>query len=318
MKHVFILNPIAGKKQPALKLKPQLEAFFEAHPMDHEFYVTSCAGEATEIARRVAAEGPARFYACGGDGTVLETLNGMWDMPGAELACIPCGSGNDFLRFMPDEERFRLPVALIGGTARPVDLIRCNDRLSLNICSMGMDATVADRMVHYKRWPLVSGPMAYNIAVVRTFCGPIGQQLHIEIDTENGKVERDGEYLFALAANGQYYGGGYHGSPMSQPNDGVLEFILVKDLNHLQVLRFLGTYKRGEHLPLPCCESFRGTRMHVTSAKPAVVTADGECFSTTDVEFSIVPNAVSFVYPAAEDDDLLKIYEKSEIFQIGT
>ncbi|MBR2406122.1 MAG: YegS/Rv2252/BmrU family lipid kinase [Clostridia bacterium] len=314
MKHIFILNPAAGKHRAALEVQPKAEAFFESHPMEHAFFITSHPGEATEIARRECARGETRVYACGGDGTVLEVLNGIGEHSHAELACVPCGSGNDFLRFLPNEELFHDPAALICGEARPVDIIRCDDHLSLNMCSMGMDANVADRMVRYKHLPLVSGSMAYNLAVARTFFGKLGQKLHIIMETEQGHVEREGNYLFALAANGQYYGGGYHGSPLSQPDDGVLDFILIKDLNHFNVLRFLGMYKNGKHLDLPCCEMFRGTQMRVQAETPAVVTADGECFSTTDVSFSLLPGAVSFVYPT----EMLKNCEKSEFSQIGT
>lgn len=318
MKHIFILNPAAGKHQAALEIRPKLEAFFAAHPMEHQFHVTSRPGEATEIAQRECAEGECRVYACGGDGTVLEVLNGIVTSPHAELACIPCGSGNDFLRFLPDAAYFHDPAALVCGTARPIDVIRCDDRLSLNMCSMGMDANVADRMGRYKHLPLVSGSMAYNLAIVRTFFGRLGQKLRVVMETEQGRIEREGSYLFALAANGQYYGGGYHGSPLSQPDDGLLDFVLVKDISHFDVLRFLGKYKHGKHLGLPCCETFRGTKMRVLSETSAVVTADGECFCTTDVSFSVLPGAVSFVFPAVPEGEMLKNYEISKISPIGT
>ncbi|MBP3434901.1 MAG: diacylglycerol kinase family lipid kinase [Clostridia bacterium] len=318
MKHLFILNPVAGKHQSSLQLQPQIESFFESHPLEYEIHVTTHAGEATEYAKKITAEGEVRVYACGGDGTVLEVVNGIAEAPHAELACVPCGSGNDFLRFLPNPDRFRDLGALIAGRAQRMDLMKCNGRYSLNMCSMGMDANVADRMVKYKRLPLVSGPMAYNLAIVRTFFGRLGQKLRVVMETENGTVEREDSYLFALAANGQYYGGGYHGSPRSKPDDGLLDFILIKNLSHLKVLAFLGKYKKGEHLDLSCCESFRGTRMHVFADKPAVVTADGECFSTTDVTFEILPQAVSFVLPASDGDELLKNYEISGNYQIKT
>ena len=315
MKHVFILNPTAGKNQASLQLRPQIEAFFEAHPADYDIHVTTCAGDATEFTKRITAEGETRVYACGGDGTVLEVVNGLAEAPAAELACVPCGSGNDFLRFFPQPERFRDLPAIIGGTAKCVDLIKCNDLYSLNICSMGLDANVADRMVNYKRLPLVSGSMAYNLALVRTFFGRLSQRLNIVLETENGTIEREGEYLFALAANGQYYGGGYHGSPLSQPDDGLLDFILIKNISHLKFLTILGKYKKGQHLDLPCCESFRGTKMRVKAVQPVVVTADGECFKTTDVTYELLPKAISFVVPSTEKE-LLKNHELSENYQI--
>ena len=304
MKHVFILNPAAGKHQSALDIQPKMEAFFAVNPMEHSFHVTTRPDEATEIARRESAEGEVRVYACGGDGTVLEVLNGIAEAPHAELACVPCGSGNDFLRIFPNSDLFRDPINLVNGAVQPVDIIRCGDKLSLNICSMGMDANVAERVVRYKRLPLVSGSMAYNLALVRTICGRIVQRYHIIMETENGRVEREGEYLFALAANGQYYGGGFRGAPYAKPDDGLLDFVLIEGVNHLKFLRLVGGYKKGKHPEYDCCEVFRGTKMQVIAEKPAVVTADGECIPTQDITFSVVPGAVSFVFPAVPDEDL--------------
>jgi YegS/Rv2252/BmrU family lipid kinase len=319
MRHVFILNPAAGKKRSALSLLPEIENFFRKYPFEHTVHVTERSGEATLLAQRETEKGdPVRLYACGGDGTLQEVVSGMVDAPHAELACVPCGSANDFIRFMPEPERFRDIASQVMGTARKVDAIRCNDKLSLNLCSMGMDADVGARMVNYKHLPLVSGPMAYNLAIVRTFFSPLGQKLRVVMDTVNGKVERIGNYLFVLAANGQYYGGGYHGSPKSRPDDGLLDFVLVKKLSHLNVLRFLGKYKRGEHLDLSCCESFCGTSMEVHADTLAVVNADGECFKTTEVSFHLLSQAISFVFPCTDPEQMLKKCEISENYQFTT
>lgn len=312
VRHVFILNPKAGKKQTALNLVPQIEAFFKRYPMEYTVHITTAKGEATAFVKEQAALGdPVRFYACGGDGTMQEVASGMAGAPQAELACIPCGSANDFIRLFPHKQRFYELSSQIMGTAVPMDAIRCNGSLSLNLCSMGMDAEVATRMSKYKHLPFVSGPMAYQLAVARTFLGKLGQPLRVVMETTDGIVERRDRYLFALAANGQYYGGGYHGSPQSVPDDGLLDFVLVRKLSHFNVLRFLGTYKRGEHLSLPCCETFRGTAMKVYADTPASVNADGECFRDTSVEFSLLPQAISFVMPAENTEELLKNYEMS-------
>jgi hypothetical protein len=55
---------------------------------------------------------------------------------------------------------------------------------------MGLDADVADRMVRYKHLPLVSGSMAYNLALVQTFLRPLGQELRVVMETPGGTVER--------------------------------------------------------------------------------------------------------------------------------
>jgi len=49
MRHIFILNPTAGKTQAALQLQPLIESFFEKYPMEYRIYVTERPGHATEI-----------------------------------------------------------------------------------------------------------------------------------------------------------------------------------------------------------------------------------------------------------------------------
>ncbi len=300
MRHIFIINPAAGKHENALNVVPEIEAFFAAHK---EFGTpvieyTNSRGHATELARQYASSGePVRLYACGGDGTLAEVLQGMHSFPTAELACIPCGSGNDYLRMFEGRD-FRNIPALVSGHAQKMDLIHCNNGISLNIACLGMDADVAYKMVKYKHLPLVSGSMAYNLAIADVFFGRIGKELTITLETTHGTIERKGRYLFALAASGQYYGGGYKGAPMARPDDGILDFVLIRKMSRLSILKFLPKYKAGDILDCPYFEHFRGTSMKVHCDEGAVVALDGECYTGTDMTFSLCDHTVRFVMPA--------------------
>ncbi len=299
MKHVFILNTHAGKRNDAGALAPAIRGFFDANPRFGTpiLYFTEAPAHATALAREACRSGePVRIYACGGDGTIAEVLQGMHNCPHAELACVPCGSGNNYLRLFPDRDFKNLP-ALISGTPHQVDVIACGDRVSLNIACIGMDADVAAKMVKYKHLPLVNGSMAYNLAVADVFCHRIGKDLSITIDTLHGKAEREGRYFFALAASGQYYGGGYHGAPMARPDDGILDFVLVKAMPRLEVLKFLPSYKAGTFLDCTYVEHFRGTAMRVHCDQGAAVALDGECFTCNDINFALADHTVSFVIP---------------------
>ena len=176
MRHVFILNPAAGKNKAALEMRPKIEQLFKNLTLDYAVHTTTAPGDATRLAKMEVEKGdPVRLYACGGDGTLLEVATGIGDAPHAELACVPCGSANDFIRFMENSDRFDDLASLVAGEAKRVDAISCNGKLSLNMCSMGLDANVASRQARYKHWPLVSGPMAYNLALVNTFFRPTGR-----------------------------------------------------------------------------------------------------------------------------------------------
>ena len=302
MKHIFILNPEAGKTKMALEIRGKIDAYFARHPeMEYSIRLTDGKGAATRIACEECAKGePIRLYACGGDGTLQETANGIpVNSDHVELAVIPCGSGNDYVRIFGGRELFLDIPDLIEGTAFPVDAVQCGDLLSLDIAAIGMDAAVADKMQKYKHLPGVNGSMAYNLAIVDVFCHPLGENMVIDIDGVDGPIHRSGGYLLTLAANGQYYGGGYRGAPKAIENDGILDFVLVKKISRLQIPFFLGKYKSGDHDELACLEHLRGYAMHVKTEKPAVCTVDGECFTCDEIDFTLIPNAFNFVLPAS-------------------
>lgn len=300
MRHVFILNPVAGKKQEAVELRGKIDAYFSGRPeLEYAIRVTDSVGSATRIAQEECAMGgKVRLYACGGDGTLQETASGIpVSSADVELAVIPCGSGNDYVRTFGEKEDFLQISELVESNAYPVDAVDCGDRISLNIASMGMDASVGQKMQKYKNWPGVSGSMAYNIAVADVFFHPIGERMTIEIDGENGCERREGRYLMALAANGRYYGGGYCGAPKAVENDGLLDFVLVKKIPRVQIPLILGKYKKGEHDTIDCLEHIRGTGMRICAEKSIVCNVDGECFNTKQMSFSVIPEAFRFVIP---------------------
>ncbi len=299
MRHVFILNPCAGKKQTALTLREQIVAYFAAHPQEeYSIRLTDGVGAATRIAQEECAkEDAVRLYACGGDGTLQETASGIPLYSAAQLTVVPCGSGNDYVRTFGGAEGFLDLPSLIEGEEVLVDAVDCDGKLSLNIAAIGMDAKVAAKMNRYKHLPGVNGSLAYNLAIVDVFCHPIGDEMDIVIASENGTVERKGKYFLALAANGQYYGGGYHGAPHAIENDGLLDFVLVKKISRFRVLPFLKKYKAGDYDDLSYCEHIRGTAMTVTAKKDTYCTVDGECTCQNRMTFSILPSAYRFVVP---------------------
>lgn len=300
MLHVFILNPVAGKNRGAMELRGKIDAYFARHPeLDYTICTTDGVGAATRIAQEMCAVGDkVRLYACGGDGTLQETASGIpVGDPNVELAVIPCGSGNDYVRTFGDRDDFMDVATLIEGVAYPVDAIDCGDRISLNIASMGMDAAVGHKMQRYKNLPGVSGPMAYNIAVADVFFHPIGEHMRIDIDSVDGLVCREGRYLMVLAANGRYYGGGYCGAPKAIENDGLLDFILVKKIPRTRIPFVLGKYKKGDHDTIECLEHLRGTGMRVCAGNDMVCNVDGECFVMDKISFAVIPHAYNLVLP---------------------
>lgn len=300
MRYVFIFNPIAGKKNPFETFSPKIKQFMETHNIPYTFHVTERPAHATELAGKECEAGDdVRIYGCGGDGTLCEIVNGVIGKSNAEIGIFPCGSGNDFLKVFGTEEDFLSVEKQIYAPSKYVDAIHSEQQISISLCSMGLDANVAYNMTKFKKWPLISGSMAYDLALLKVLLSKLGNELKIIIDDE--KVY-EGNYFFALAANGQYYGGGYRGAPEAIPDDGLLDFVIIKKTKFSKIPPLLKIYKAGEHLKSEKMKDLiiycRGKKMQILSKIPVITNFDGECKYINDITFEVMPNAVRFIVPA--------------------
>ena len=184
MKHVFVVNPAAGKGRAAQVIVPKIEDYFSKNNLDYLIHLTSAPGEGIEFVKKTAAESnePMRFYACGGDGTLFEIVNGAYGFPHVEVAIIPLGSGNDFIRLFGSKELFMDMDGLVNGVVRTLDLIRCGDLIAINQCSMGFDAEVNANQATFKKLPLLNGESAYVVSMLYCFFKKLNNVFTITID----------------------------------------------------------------------------------------------------------------------------------------
>ena len=130
MKHIFILNPAAGRINSFGTIEAELKQVYAAGGLDYMIYETKAPGDATAYIRDYCRENPepVRFYACGGDGTLNEVVNGAVGFPQASVGCYPCGSGNDFVKYYGGQKHFLNLQAQIDATEQTIDLIRVGNR----------------------------------------------------------------------------------------------------------------------------------------------------------------------------------------------
>ena len=295
MRYVFYINPTAGKGDAQQQIIKNINDYFAVNPSEYKIHITKFEGDACESARAEAQTGDEiRIFACGGEGTVFEVLNGITGHDNVQLGVIPCGSANDFLKFFDDKQCFFSIEEQIKGKPIEMDLIKAGDKYCLNGCSVGMDAVVGRDMALFKEWPFVSGTFAYTLAIVKTFLGKLGITIDISID---GQPPERKNCLFAVIANAPYYGGGYKGAPDAVPYDNCLNFTLIDKISKFKILKFIGIYKKGQHEILDCCSMKKCTSMEFVSEKPIPVNLDGEIIEACSMKFELVKNAVKFVLP---------------------
>lgn len=296
MKHLFVVNPTAGGKDKTEEVRSRVEAAFRGRTDTYEVYVTRAPLDAIDKIRREADSGEKlRVYACGGDGTFNECVNGGALRDNVAVCPFPTGTGNDFCRmFGAEKDLFRDLDALLDGSERPIDLIDCNGRYGVNICSVGIDARIGTSVHKYSKVPLLNEASAYVVsAVVNVFRG-IAQPMHIRC----GDLTIDGKQTLACACNGQYYGGGFHPSMTARPDDGILDMFIVKDVNLLLFARLVGQYAAGKAAEMPKYVTHaQGTEMEIRFEKEDVVNIDGEALYTNHVTMKLIPGALNLIVP---------------------
>ena len=298
MKHIFIINPHAGKRDQTSRIYEIADHLREAHGLECACMLTDRPGGATEMARKLAETGEAvRLYACGGDGTIHEVAGGIAGFPNAAMSCIPTGTGNDFLKnFGTDAAKFSDAENLWDGPVFPLDLIDCNGHLCLTIACNGIDARIADSVHQYGSSPLLHGRNSYLASVAVNFLfKPIGRHWKVWLDGE--ALEDD----FALVSmcNGRYYGGGSMPVPEARMDDGVLHTVLIKNVPKATFARLFAPYSAGEYRKLPqnLIRVSTAKTVRIQAEEDIVTCLDGESLRSREVVMRLADKRLNFFGP---------------------
>lgn len=300
MKHIFVINPKAGKTDRTSEINETLKKY--QGKFSCEVYVTKGRGDGQVFVKEYLKKAdPAetyRFYACGGDGTLYDVVNGAYGFKNAEVACYASGSGNDFVKNFGDTSKFRDLDKVINGEPKEIDLLKVDDKYCINITNYGFDGEVTFAMLKYKGWPLVTGPMAYNMAAVTTMLFHMNQYLKVTLD---GKVAFDGKGLLIAVANGYCYGGGFHCAPLAKIDDGLIDVCLIKKISRFKAAPLIKKYKAGKHIDDPKLKPFviyqKCKEVVIESTKKVAYAVDGEVFRDQKICITMLPKALKFVVP---------------------
>lgn len=295
MKHLFIINPAAGKGK-TLELVPHIQEIFNNRNEEYVIEVTREAGHAVEIAKSYSRSEDYRIYSVGGDGTLNEVLNGMAESS-SSLAVIPSGSGNDFIKniysFNEGENLVELLKKTIDGQEKSIDVGRLNDRYFLSISSVGFDAEVVHNSIKLKKIPFISGKTAYILGILMTVFKYNSHNLTIEVD---GKVIREDSLLTAVA-NGKYYGGGMKVAPDAEIDDGLFTICVIKRVSKPRILRLFPRVINGTHGEIKEVAFYRGAEVKINCNKTIAFNIDGELRYGSEANFELKKAAIKIVLP---------------------
>ena len=305
MKYCFIINPASGKTTTKEGLEEKIKDRCAMAEKECHILFTQKVGDAREYIPRFCKEhtdSEIRFFACGGDGTLCEAVNGVMaldesDRARVSLGVIPVGTGNDFVRNFEPKELFMDVEAQLEATPVKIDLIKCNDFYAVNMINIGFDCQVVCKTDEFKHKKFIPSKLAYICGLVVTLIKKPGVEMTVSAD---GKPAESKKLLLTTFANGNFCGGGFHSNPNAELCDGKIDALFVKNVSRTKFLSLVGSYKKGTHL---CgkyediLSNFKATSYNIDFDRPTNISVDGEVLTVDNVQMSCLSGALSFLVP---------------------
>ena len=300
MKYYFVINPMAGENNSEEIIKEKINNSFLKN--DTEIYITKGVNDAFQFVKKTCAENKKqtlRFISCGGDGTLNEVFNGTIGYKNAEVSCYPCGSGNDFVKYFDNVDRFFNLDGYKNADVIDVDLMKVKDRYSNNVVNFGFDTTVAITVNDARDKYGHAGKQYYTKGIIKAIIKSMKNNFKVYADGE--LLNPSGIALLCTLANGKYVGGSFKCAPKALLDDGLIEVCLVNPMSRIKLVSLIGCYTRGEHLDN---DKFKDVVVYRQAKKVEVIapegfayTLDGEIIYDTHFTVEIVKKEARFVVP---------------------
>ncbi len=248
MRKVILLNAAAGSAGGAEALSGSFSANASRfRPAGNRWILLDTA----HLASKVVHAGCDLLLVAGGDGTIHAVVNALApDVDRVCLGVLPLGTGNDLCRTLgvPEDPHAAL-AALDSGPERRLDLIEAHTAIGVytiaNVASGGFSGQVHDVLTPELKasW----GPLAYLRGAVGALSELHGYATQIRID--DGPVEtHGGDLINVIVANGRYAAHGWRVASLANPEDGLLDVVMVLDGNLFDLTDVAAQLLTGDYL----------------------------------------------------------------------
>lgn len=286
----LIVNPSSGGGRAA-KVLPAVEAELRRLGVELRTVRSTSLAHFGEAAGEAAAAGET-VAVLSGDGCVGAVAHALRGRPGATMAVLPGGRGNDFARKLgiPAD-----PVAacavLAGGKVRELDVGDVDGATFVGIASFGFDTVVQD-LANASR---VRGGAVYLVSTLRALRS--WKPATFEVRVDGGEPRTITGYAVA-ACNSGVFGGGMYLAPDASLEDGLLDVALSMATSKRAYLANLPRVFKGTHVDAPGFELLRARTIEVSASTDYRVYADGDPVGQLPARISAVPRAIRVLCPA--------------------
>lgn len=296
----LIVNPAAGAGRTAKKW-PQIMGLLKSIGLRFEHDLTEAKGHAIELANSAAKKGYKLVVSVGGDGTINEVVNGLYDAGSTGdimLGIIGTGTGSDYIRTIgvPRHHKEACQCLMNPGTlsvdlgvAEYVSDGQVVKRLFVNFAGLGFDAEVVKATT--QRYKTLGAAPSYLMGLLTTFMLYKNKEVSLKLDGET----YDRKVCAVVMSNGKYGGGSMLVAPDADPKDGLLDVMIIDDLSKPDLLWSLPRIYKGTHLSHPKVTTKRAKEIEIRPTETMSLQADGELLGETPARFHILPAALNIV-----------------------
>jgi diacylglycerol kinase (ATP) len=236
----------------------------------------------------------------GGDGTINDVVNGLGRAgfpEGVTLGILPAGTGNDLAATLCIPEDPELAEDVIRqNRVRTLDVARVRsegvgERFFINVATGGLGAEISsvnDEELK-KRWGKLSYLRA-SLEVARNFDV---RDLSLYLDGEERRVKA----VNIAVGNCRYTGGGWPATPKANPEDGLLDVVVIETLGAAEVFDLApAVLAEARYLDKEGVLFVRAKEIRVETQPPGLdFTADGEVIGNEPAQFSVLPQTLKVI-----------------------
>ncbi|MEC8422385.1 MAG: diacylglycerol kinase family protein [Myxococcota bacterium] len=307
----FIVNPRAGAGRAGRHLD-DLRAAVSRHLPDAEVVLTEAANHGRHLARSAAMDGIELLVAVGGDGTIHEVVDGLFEgdepiRPQLVLGIVPAGTGSDLRRSLelPEDRDAALQV-LVSGRDRPVDVAHVTLQTDggprverfINVAGFGANGEVVRQANQMDK--RLGGKLTFFGASLKTSMTYAPAEVALRWKGPNGtEYTWQGRAASVFVANGQYCGGGMWVGRGGRMDDGLLDVtILPPDGTATQVVQSRRLYDGSlGHWPGARRMQVRELEARPVTGAPVHLDLDGENPGRLPAIFRVLPGALRIRTP---------------------
>ena len=298
----IIANPSSGRETAKNNIEDMLSYLVTQGEVTRaDIYYTAKKYDARDFAASTDPKEYDYLIAAGGDGTVNEVVTGLCskgiDIP---LAIYTSGTVNDFATTigMPQSPS-DFARMLMNPSFKRVDCGKCGDgSYFLNVAATGLMTDISYSGPSEMKTAL--GPVAYWLSAIKDLPS-IGSTIPLRISANGETYETDALMLFI--SNTTSVGGFRKLMSLADIEDGVLDVLVLKKVDPVDIMPLMGKLVIGDHLDSDKVIYFQSDKIYVESldGSKVIMDIDGEKGPSLPIEIDCIKQCLDLIIPGEEE-----------------